>query len=166
MSLLTQYKNVHHLLGHHCPNVPVEIDCYRTKPCPEHCATDPAVHAHTCKTHLYDAMATQTRDIHSTLSQYRVTKIFVKHGYSGVLDSTAMMCETLGVVGGRPDASVVHASGTRQLQANPPVAGLRIPPGKPTRRKVTTMAANCLVIGKYHLLTPGCQRQTSWQTGR
>ena len=38
-------------------------------------------------------------------------------------------------------ASVVHASGTGQLQANPHVAGPWLSPGKPTRRAVTTMGS-------------------------
>ena len=49
-------------------------------------------------------------------------------------------------------ASVVHASGTRQLQANPHVAGPWLSPGKPTRRAVTTMGSNDLVVGEVHML--------------
>ena len=41
------------------------------------------------------------------------------------------------VVARRPDASVVHASGSGQLQANPHVAGPWLSPGKTTRRAVT-----------------------------
>ena len=37
------------------------------------------------------------------------------------------------------DASVVHASGTGQLQANPPVADLRLSSWKSTRRVVAAM---------------------------
>ena len=44
-------------------------------------------------------------------------------------------------------ASVVHASGSGQLQANPHVAGPWLSPGKPTRRAVTTMGSNDLVVG-------------------
>ena len=64
-----------------------------------------------------------------------------------------------------PDASVVHASGSGQLQANPHVAGPWLSPGKPTRRAVTTMGSNDLVVGEDHMLGPSFQRD-SWQTGR
>ena len=63
------------------------------------------------------------------------------------------------------DASVVHASGARQLQANPHVAGPWLSPGKPTRREVTTMGSNDLVVGEDHMLGPSCQRY-NWQMGR
>ena len=43
-------------------------------------------------------------------------------------------------------ASVVHASGSGQLQANPHVAGPWLSPSKPTRRAVTTMGSNDLVV--------------------
>ena len=46
-----------------------------------------------------------------------------------------------------PDAFVVHASGSRQLQSNPHVAGPWLSPGKHTRRAVTTMGSNDLVVG-------------------
>ena len=64
-----------------------------------------------------------------------------------------------------PDASVVHASGSGQLQANPHVAGPWLSPGKPTRRAVTTMGSSDLVIGEDHMLGLSCQRY-NWQTGR
>ena len=51
-------------------------------------------------------------------------------------------------------ASVVHASGSGQLQANPHVAGPWLSPGKPTRRAVTTMGSNDLVVGEVHMLGP------------
>ena len=51
-----------------------------------------------------------------------------------------------------PDAPVVHASGSGQLQANPHVAGPWLSSGKPTRRAVTTMGSNDLVIGEDHML--------------
>ena len=62
-------------------------------------------------------------------------------------------------------ASVVHASGSGQLQANPHVAGPWLSPGKPTRRSVTTMGSNDLVVGKVHLLGQSYQRY-NWHTGR
>ena len=64
-----------------------------------------------------------------------------------------------------PDSSVVHASGSGQLQANPHVAGPWLSPGKPTRRAVTTIGSNDLVVGEVHMLGPSCQRY-NWQTGR
>ena len=64
-----------------------------------------------------------------------------------------------------PDASVVHASGSGQLQANSHVAGPWLSLGKPTRRAVTTMGSNNLVVGEDHMLGPSCQRY-NWQTGR
>ena len=60
----------------------------------------------------------------------------------------------------RPDASVVHASRTGQLQANPPVSD----PGKSTRMAVATIGSNDLVVGEDHLVGPSCQRY-NWQTG-
>ena len=62
-------------------------------------------------------------------------------------------------------ASAVHASGSGQLQANPHVAVPWLSPGKPTRRAVTTMGSNDLVVGEDHMLGPSCQRY-NWQTGR
>ena len=62
-------------------------------------------------------------------------------------------------------ASVVHASGSGQLQANPHVAGPWLSPGKPTRRAVSTMGSNDLVVGEVHMLGPSCQRY-NWHTGR
>ena len=64
-----------------------------------------------------------------------------------------------------PDTSVVHASGSGQLQANPHVVGPWLSPGKPTRGAVTTMGSNDLVVGTDHMLGPSCQ-QYNWQTGR
>ena len=49
-------------------------------------------------------------------------------------------------------ASVVCASGSGQLQANPHVAGPWLSPGKPTRMAVTTMGSNDLVVGEVHML--------------
>ena len=63
------------------------------------------------------------------------------------------------------DASVVHASGSGQLQANPQVAGPWLSPGKLTRMAVTTMGSSDLVVDKDHMLGPSCQR-LNWQTGR
>ena len=48
-------------------------------------------------------------------------------------------------------ASVVHASGSGQLQANPYVAGPWLSPGKPIRRAVTTMGSNDLVVVSVYL---------------
>ena len=62
-------------------------------------------------------------------------------------------------------ASVVHASGSGQLQANPHVAGPWLFPGKPTRRAVATKGSNDLVVGEVHMLGPSCQRY-NWHTGR
>ena len=62
-------------------------------------------------------------------------------------------------------ASVVHASGSGQLQANPHVAGPWLSPWKPTRRAVTTMGSNDLVVGEVHMLGPSCQRY-NWHTAR
>ena len=39
------------------------------------------------------------------------------------------------------------------------------PPGKPTRRAVTTMGSNDLVVGEFHMLGPSCRRY-NWHTGR
>ena len=64
-----------------------------------------------------------------------------------------------------PDASVVLASGSGQLQANPHVAGTWLSPGMPSRRAVTTMGSSDLVVGEDHMLGPICQRY-NWQTGR
>ena len=61
-----------------------------------------------------------------------------------------------------PDASVVHASGSEQLQANTHVAGPWLSRGKPTRWTVTTMGSN---VGDDHMLGPSCQRY-NWKTGR
>ena len=60
-----------------------------------------------------------------------------------------------------PDASVVHASGSGQLQANPPVAGPRLSPGKLTRRATTTMGSIDLLTGEDLLLGPSYQ-QYNW----
>ena len=64
-----------------------------------------------------------------------------------------------------PDATVVHASGSVQLQANPHVAGPWLSPGKPTLRAVTTMGSNDLLEGEDYMLGPSYQRY-NWQTGR
>ena len=64
-----------------------------------------------------------------------------------------------------PGASVVHASGTGQLPANPPVASLRFNCGRPTKMAVTTMGSSDLVVGEDHLLGPNCLCY-SWQTDR
>ena len=64
-----------------------------------------------------------------------------------------------------PDVSVVHASGSGQLQANPHVAGPWLSPGKPTRRVVTMIGLNDLVIGEDHMLGPSFQLYNR-QTGR
>ena len=69
-------------------------------------------------------------------------------------------CHVIGL-----QASVVHTSGSEQLQANPHVAGPWLSPGKPTRRAVTTMGSNDLVVGEVHMLGPSCQRY-NWHTGR
>ena len=61
-----------------------------------------------------------------------------------------------------PDASVVHESGTRQLQAIVQAAGLRLSHGKPTRRAANTMESSDLVVGEDHLLEPNFQRY-NWQ---
>ena len=64
-----------------------------------------------------------------------------------------------------PDASVVHASCSGQLQASPHMAGLWLSPGKPTQRAVTTIGSSDLVVGEGHMLEPNCQWY-SWQAGR
>ena len=64
-----------------------------------------------------------------------------------------------------PDAFFVLASGFGQLQANPHVVGPRLSPGKPTRRAVSMVGSNDLVVGEDHMLGPSCQRY-DWQTGR
>ena len=56
-----------------------------------------------------------------------------------------------------PDASVVHASSTGQLQANPPVARPNISPGKSSRRTITTMGSNDLVVGLDHKMGTICK---------
>ena len=48
---------------------------------------------------------------------------------------------------------------------NPPLEGPRLSPGKSTRKTVTTMASNDLVVGEDHMLGLSCQRY-NWQTGR
>ena len=63
------------------------------------------------------------------------------------------------------DASVVHTSGSRQLQANPHVAGLWLSPGKPTRRAVSTLGSTDLVVSEDHMLGTCCQRYNC-QTGK
>ena len=63
------------------------------------------------------------------------------------------------------DTSVVLASGTRQLQANPDVVGPRLSSWKPSRKVVTTMRPNDLVVGEDHMVGPSFQRY-NWQTGK
>ena len=60
------------------------------------------------------------------------------------------------------DASVVHASGSVQLQENPHVTSLWLSPGEPTRRAVAMMGSNDLVVGEDHMFGPSCQRY-DWQ---
>ena len=48
---------------------------------------------------------------------------------------------------------------------SPHVAGKWLSPGKPTRRAVTTMGSNDLVVGEVHMLGPSCQRY-NWHTVR
>ena len=67
--------------------------------------------------------------------------------------------------GNRPDASIVYASGTGQLQANPPVVSLRISTMKSSTRAVTAMGSSDLVNGEVHILGPSCQRY-DFQMGR
>ena len=64
-----------------------------------------------------------------------------------------------------PAASVVHASGSGQLHANPHVVGPWLSSGRPTRRAVPTIWSNDLVVGEDHMMGPGFQRY-NWQTGR
>ena len=45
------------------------------------------------------------------------------------------------------------------------MAGPWLSPGKPTRRAVTTMVSNDLVVGEDHMLGPSFQRY-NWQAGR
>ena len=58
---------------------------------------------------------------------------------SGGIVVSALVCRSLGQWFNSLalHASVVHASGYGQLQANPHVAGPWLSPGKPTRRAVT-----------------------------
>ena len=56
------------------------------------------------------------------------------------------------------DASVVHASCSDELLANPPVTGTRLSPRKLTRRAVTWMEIIDLVVGEDHILGQSCQR--------
>ena len=64
-----------------------------------------------------------------------------------------------------PDASVVHTSGSGQLQANPHVVDQWLYPGKPAWRAVTMMGSNELVVGEDHMLGPSFQWY-NWQTGK
>ena len=57
-----------------------------------------------------------------------------------------------------------NASGTGQLQANPPVVTPRLRLGKPTQRIVTTMGSNDLIIGIDHFLGSSFHRY-NLQTG-
>ena len=49
-----------------------------------------------------------------------------------------------------PDASVVHASGSGQLQANPHVTVPWLSPWKTTQSAVTTMGSDDLAVGEDH----------------
>ena len=69
------------------------------------------------------------------------------------------------VVEACPDASVIHAFGSGQLQANPHMVGPWLSPEKPTRRAVTTTGSNQLIVGEDHMLGPSCQRN-NWLSGR
>ena len=80
-------------------------------------------------------------------------------------ETTLHICGINGEMYKSPDASVVHASGSGQLPSNPHVAGPWLSPGKPTRRTVTTMGSNDLVVGEDHMFEQSCQRY-NWQTGR
>ena len=64
-----------------------------------------------------------------------------------------------------PDFSVVHASGTGRLLANPHVACQWLFTWKSTRMAVITMGSNDLVVGEDHLVGANCQRH-NWQMGR
>ena len=61
--------------------------------------------------------------------------------------------------------SVGHASDTRQLQANLPVAGARISPGKSIRRAKTAMGSYDLLVGEDNMVGLICQRH-NWQRSR
>ena len=61
------------------------------------------------------------------------------------------------ICGNCPDASVVHASGSGQLQANPHLAGTCFSTGN-TRRAVIKMESNDLVVGEVHTLGSSCPR--------
>ena len=60
------------------------------------------------------------------------------------------------------EGSVVHASGTGQLQAIPQMGGLRLSHGKLSRRAVTTIGSDDLDVSEDHLLGLSCQWY-SWQ---
>ena len=68
---------------------------------------------------------------------------------------------------GRPntDFSVVDASGTGQLQANPLVASPRLYPGTPTPSTATMMGYNDLVVGTDNLLDQVASGITGKRTG-
>ena len=63
------------------------------------------------------------------------------------------------------DTSVVHASGIAPLQATPPVAGPKLSPGMLTRKALTKMGSNDLVVGEDHMVGLSCQLY-NWKTGR
>ena len=63
------------------------------------------------------------------------------------------------------DASIVHASGTGQLQANPSVAGPSLSLWKPSRRAVTTMGSNDMFVGKTTCLDRVASGITRKRTG-
>ena len=62
------------------------------------------------------------------------------------------------VYGRGADASVVQASVSEQLQANPHVVGPWLSHGKPTRRAVIRVESQDLVVGEDHMLGQSCQR--------
>ena len=64
-----------------------------------------------------------------------------------------------------PDASVAHASGSRQLPASTPVAVQKHSSGMSTRRAVATLGSNDLVVGEDHMVWPSCLL-CNWHTGR
>ena len=53
----------------------------------------------------------------------------------------------------------------RTIASKSTCGGPWLSPGKPTRRAVTTMGFNDLVVGEVHMLGPSCQRY-NWHTGR
>ena len=124
-----------------------------------HISTYTSMHMHT-QTHvlayayMYIHIHTYTHTnfcMHNAMSKKKCNKMFNANIYF-VID------KYINFTFNSPDASVVHASGSGQLQANPHVAGPLLSPGKPTRRAVTTMGSNGLVVGDDHMLGPIFQR--------